>query len=84
MHKSILRQLQDEIRLRNWSVYELADVVGIQRPLLWKKVGNSKAAQRGRVPIDESDIEKIVEGLRTRNPTFVICYPNHPRARRAA
>jgi len=84
VHKSILRQLQDEIRESKWSIYELADTVEIDRPLLWKKLGNSQAAQRCRVPLADEDIEKIVEGLRTRNQTFVICYPNHPRARRAA
>lgn len=85
MNKSILRQFQDEIRERKWSIPELAAEVGVDRILLWKKLAELPRKSRSkRVSMDNAEIEAIATALRKRNPAFVVCYPNHRRRRQAA
>lgn len=92
MHKSILQQLQHEIRERKWSIPDLLDESGLDlhRTVLWRKlrefdeVPRRHSRQQRHVPLTEPEIEALTNALRTRNPSFAVAYPNRKPRRIAA
>jgi ribosomal protein L18E len=86
VQKSILRQIQDEIRDREWSMADLADTIARvsdwdpDRTLVWRKVARKlESTESERTRLDVEEIEAVVRALRTRSPGFTITYPNNRR-----